>query len=634
MKRKPADASDSGDDGLLFSSRHLFMPCTIVKDIETEDEEEKVTDEVPALVKTADGKLHKIRDRNKLTPLTSPEDYIGIPDVLHLPNVTEASLLHALRVRYSRDDIYTSAGPILMSVNPYKTVTLPGGEDLYSDERMLLYRNSTSHFAGASSLNPSANALPCHLFQVADRAYNSLLSLDEVEPHLEEEDALVMMEKDHEQKRRNHVVRNQSVIISGESGAGKTEATKKIMQYLARITKGKGASKDGYKRSNERLGSAGDIKTDEENNTVKTSSLEDRVLSSNPLLESFGNARTLKNDNSSRFGKFIKISFNTKTGAIVGASICNYLLEKTRITTQIEGERNYHIFYQLFSGADEATLAKFGLGNGIASFRYLCNRASLKSRRDASAFLETMACLDQIGISEDDKNEVLGIISAVLHIGNIDFELVKDDNGDSGGGEKAQITVSSAESLKVACSLLGLDEKKVSEAMLTKLLTVGGKTIHKPQDVAQASDKRDAFAKLVYSNLFLWMVNRINSTLSSEDLTLIPGSAGTEDQFSPPPRPPKPPAHTGFIGVLDIYGFENFETNGGTFFIVVTLLFLCMPLLLFPNIVGKLNLRTQRNFISSLIPSFCLLFRQGLSNFLLTTPTRSCNVILIDICSK
>mmetsp|Transcript_2111 Transcript_2111/g.4695 ORF Transcript_2111/g.4695 Transcript_2111/m.4695 type:complete len:2680 (-) Transcript_2111:336-8375(-) len=559
-----SNGTDDVDDSVLFSSRHLFMPCTIVKDIEVDggdndnngggpNNNKGTSEEVPALVKTSDGQLHKIRNRNKLTPLTSPEDYIGIPDVLHLPNVTEASLLHALRVRYNREEIYTSAGPILMSVNPYKTITLGvSGEDLYSDQRMLMYRNSTSTTtttaASSGMIGSKSNALPCHLFQVADRAYNSLLSSvlggDEVEPHMEEEDALVMMEKDHEKKRRNHVVRNQSVIISGESGAGKTEATKKIMQYLARITKGKGGG-----GSCSRAEGGGNIKM--------ASTLEDRVLSSNPLLESFGNARTLKNDNSSRFGKFIKISFNTETGAIVGASISNYLLEKTRITTQIEGERNYHIFYQIFSGADESILEKFGLENGIAGFRYLGNRATLKSRRDATAYEETMGCLDMIGLSDEDKNEVLGIIAAVLHIGNIDFE-AKNENGDSGHGENAQMTSSSAESLKKACALLGLEETKVSEAMLTKLLTVGGKTIHKPQDVAQASDKRDAFAKLVYSNLFLWMVNRINATLASEDAM----SANDSVEFSPPPRAYKAPISTGFIGVLDIYGFENFESNG------------------------------------------------------------------------
>ncbi len=584
LRIRSQGSSDEVDDSVLFASRHLFMPCTIVKDIESDDNDDEGSNHNNnkhgkdhfALVKTADGQLHKIRNRNLLIPLTSPEDYIGVPDVLHLPNVTEASLLHALRIRYNRDEIYTGAGPILISVNPYKNITLkPGGEDLYSEERMMLYRNSTlgclssmsaaAVASAAGSATSLPNVLPCHLFQVADRAYNSLLSsvmTNELEPHMIEEDPLIMMEKDHEQNRKNHIVRNQSIIISGESGAGKTEATKKIMQYLARVTKDKASSIGDNKLS--KSGAAATATFTSVGNVVSklVSSLEDRVLSSNPLLESFGNARTLKNDNSSRFGKFIKISFNTNTGSIVGASISNYLLEKTRITTQIEGERNYHIFYQIFSGAADEILENLQLDKGIAAFRYLGNRSMLKSRRDASAFEETMTCLDQIGLTESEKSGVLGVIAAVLHIGNIEFEVVSNDDGHS-GGDKAQMTKSGSDSLKIACSLLDLDERNVSEAMLTKLLNVGGKTIHKPQDVGQASDKRDAFAKLVYSSLFVWLVNRINATLASEDALLSSTTVSAEDNvFSPVRSPYRPPVPTGFIGVLDIYGFENFDNNG------------------------------------------------------------------------
>ena len=518
------------DDSVLFSSRHLFVPCTIVKDIETDDDDGDKSGSIPALVKTSDGQLHKISDRRKLVPLTAPDDYDGVPDVLHLPNVTEASLLHTLRVRYNRDEIYTSAGPILMSVNPYKTITMKDGLDLYAEERMLLYRNFNSNSAVSS-------ILPCHLFQIADRAYNELLKsavASDIRPSSPGEDVLLKL------KEENSSIKNQSVVISGESGAGKTEATKKIMQYLAGVTKNKASA------------------AEKSDTGGKKTSLEDRVLSSNPLLESFGNARTLKNDNSSRFGKFIKISFNTESGTIVGASISNYLLEKTRITTQIEGERNYHIFYQIFSGADDATLAKFNLNNGVADFRYLGYRPTLKSRHDASAFEETMKCLDQIGLVEKEKSDVLGILAAVLHVGNINFEVIKGEEDHS--GEKATVSESSAESLKIACSLLDLDETKVIEALLTKALTVGGKTIHKPQDVVQASDKRDAFAKLVYSSLFVWLVNKINATL---DLDAIPDRPESDDSmFSPLRCSYKPPAPMGFIGVLDIYGFENFENNG------------------------------------------------------------------------
>jgi myosin heavy subunit len=427
-----------------------------------------------------------------------------------------------------------------MSVNPYKPIivtannvtssdTLTG--DLYSEERMMKYATN------------DAQSLPCHLFQVADRAYTSLLgsttshsatSTNIVQEHLEEEDPFFTMKNKTGMQLQ---VKNQSIIISGESGAGKTEATKKIMQYLARVHK---------HTLNEEV--------KERTARIDCSSLEDRVLSTNPLLESFGNARTLKNDNSSRFGKFIKIMIDagsgSKRGEIVGASISNYLLEKTRIVQQTEGERNYHIFYQLFSGATDETLARFKL-DAVENFRYLGNRATLKSRRDAASFEETMKCLTKIGLDDDNRKEVLAIISAVLHFGNIDFEK-------EGESENAIMTEASANSLKIACELFGLEEEKVSEAMLTKLLTVGGKTIHKPQDVAQARDKRDAFAKLAYSNLFLWLVNRINDTLASEDAMLK-----KEDlEFSPPPKPVTGIRPTGFIGVLDIYGFESFEVNG------------------------------------------------------------------------
>ncbi|KAL3823425.1 hypothetical protein ACHAXA_004300 [Cyclostephanos tholiformis] len=537
--RTPATSRSKGtygdnDDSVLFSSRHLFMPCTIVKDIETDDDYKDKTSSIPALVKTSDGQLHKISDRKKLVPLTPPEDYDGVPDVLHLPNVTEASLLHTLRVRYNRDEIYTSAGPILMSVNPYKTITMKDGLDLYAEERMLLYRNSSSKAA--------SSVLPCHLFQVAERAYNELLtsaaSIDNRRPSTPRKGEVELLEL----KKVNYTVHNQSIVISGESGAGKTEATKKIMQFLAGVTKNKALAAETLA-----------------NGRSKTTSLEDRVLSSNPLLESFGNARTLKNDNSSRFGKFIKISFNAESGTIVGASISNYLLEKTRITTQIEGERNYHIFYQIFSGADDATLAKFKLSKGVSEFRYLGNRPTLKSRHDASAFEETMKCLDLIGLTEKEKNDVLGILSAVLHIGNITFEVVKEEEDHC--GEKATISESSAESLKIACSLLDLEETKVSKALLTKTLSVGGKTIHKPQDVVQASDKRDAFAKLVYSSLFVWLVNKINATLSLE-IAPPEHPEADDSMYSPLRCSYKPPVPTAFIGVLDIYGFENFENNG------------------------------------------------------------------------
>ena len=476
----------------LLNSKHLFMPCTIIKALDGPGG--NVPTPHPTLVKTMDGALHKISDATKLVPLED-DDYIGVDDVLHLSHVTEASLSHALRLRYRRDDIYTNAGPILISINPYKNVMI-GSESIYSEKRMMQYRSDKRD-------------MPPHLFHVADQAYSHLMDSMDVEP----------MDSDASLVGRHVEVRNQSIIISGESGAGKTEATKIIMQYLARITQ-KPATPKGGGNSSALLSPDGQL----------ILALEDKVLSSNPLLETFGNARTLRNDNSSRFGKFIHIYFDVSRGKIQGASISNYLLEKTRICTQIDGERNYHIFYQLLAGCSKELLSEFGLEEGM-SFAYLGN--STHSQLDVAGLAETRDCLVRLGLTQAQQNGVFGIAAAVLHLGNIKFD---------GAGE-TPTTVSTPEILQQACKLLGLDAARVQDAMVTKLLTINGKTIHKPQSVEQAEEKRDAFAKMTYSCLFLWLVQKVNETLQ-----ISPSNDVTEK--------------TGFIGVLDIYGFEVFDTNG------------------------------------------------------------------------
>jgi myosin heavy subunit len=518
----PFKTAKDSQDPLFFTSKHLFMPCTIIKPLNDENSQNagKLNTQPfagPTLVKTSDGTLHKIKDSSCLTSLQAPDDYIGMDDVLHLPQITEASLLHTLRLRYRRDDIYTLAGPILISINPYQSVCLPGGESIYSEEQMLVYRSST---LAVDDKTP-------HLFQIADRAYTALM--DSVHPsaaadHLEDEDAVML--RDHHQPPG--MVRNQSIIISGESGAGKTEATKIIMKYLARITR----------KSEKPSATEGTALLSP--NGKRIAALEDRVLSSNPLLETFGNAQTLRNDNSSRFGKFIHIYFDTIKGGITGASISNYLLEKTRITTQVDGERNYHIFYQLLSGADSTLMEDLGLQKGVQGFAYLGNRSAEKSEADAEAFRETIVCLERIGLDTEDQRAVFGMTAAVLHLGNIQFEATDQEENC-----EAIISAATLPSLRKACELLGLDEAKLSEAILTKVLVVNGKTIKKPQNVALAEDKRDALAKMTYSCLFLWLVQCINETLQQKSTS----KAFNSDKL-------------GFIGVLDIYGFECFEQNG------------------------------------------------------------------------
>ena len=328
---------------------------------------------------------------------------------------------------------------------------------------------------------------------------------------------------------------------------GKTEATKYIMQYLARITK-----KSRGDNANPLMSPDGKM----------IAALEDRVLSSNPLLETFGNAQTLRNDNSSRFGKFIHIFFSTTTGTITGASISNYLLEKTRITQQVEGERNYHIFYQLLASVDNPMLAGLGLEGGPSLFSYLGKRDSAaKSINDKAAFANTCECLSQIGISYDEQKTVFGLAAGVLHLGNVQFE-EKGEDGEPGESEHAAITEDSLSSFKKACELLGLNEDGVSDAILTKNITVGGKIIKKAQTAAMAAEKRDALAKMTYSCIFEWLVTCVNETLdrtsqSTSNVTLRKSplamlnsdrDGGNDENV--------------FIGVLDIYGFECFQENG------------------------------------------------------------------------
>lgn len=477
----------------------------------------------PTLVKIKDGTLYKITDSTKLVALRSPDDYMGLDDVLHLPQVTEASLVHTLRLRYKRDEIYTSAGPILISINPYRTISLVDGESLYSEDQMLFYRTKAS--------SPLEDEKPPHLFQIADRAYTALMDSvhnSKAADHLEDEDAVLLLEDHHP----SGSLRNQSIIISGESGAGKTEATKIIMKFLARITRK--ADRPSFLQSPD---------------GKQIAALEDRVLSSNPLLETFGNAQTLRNDNSSRFGKFIHIYFDTVSGSITGASIRNYLLEKTRITTQVDGERNYHIFYQLLAGSSQEEVTEWGLEGGISHFSYLGNRpppSQTTKGRDAAELQETKECLKHLGVSQQQRVTLFAMTAAVLHLGNVQFETKMDENEN----EAAAVTEASRPSLTKACELLGLDEAAVEEAILTKRLIVNGKTIKKSQTVGLAADKRDALAKMTYSNMFLWLVQCINETLRENSV------GATQNRKNPAEH------QIGFIGVLDIYGFECFEANG------------------------------------------------------------------------
>eukprot|EP01084_Bolivina_argentea_P264322 447697_1 len=346
-----------------------------------------------------------------------------------------------------------------------------------------------------------------HIFNVAESAYTSLMMTGSV----------------------GHPS-NQSIIISGESGAGKTEATKLVMKYLAYV----------QHRKNVEGG----------HGSICGSTLEEKVLSCNPLLESFGNACTLHNDNSSRFGKFIEISFSS-SGCISGARIENYLLEKTRIVRQSTGERNYHIFYQLLGAASKiggVHTAPGGLleglhletgGLGMDSYNYVSKDDEIKipGRVDTDDFDTTVASLEAIGLDNCYQKSIFMSLAALLHLGNVQFCETGDEN-------KVSISESSRDSTKFAAKSLGVTMDDMESALCTKELKVGGSVVVKHHSVSQAEDKRDALAKGVYSELFQWLVNIININTEEDKQHDKMGSE-----------------KLGFIGVLDIYGFEHFQTN-------------------------------------------------------------------------
>ncbi|CEG45326.1 myosin 29 [Plasmopara halstedii] len=397
-------------------------------------------------------------------------------DILHMSDLSEQSLLENLRKRYEHDLIYTYVGPIVIAINPYKQL------DVYSERHMTEYYGK------------AMGSLPPHVFALADHAYTQLIQGGALDPA------------------------NQSIIISGESGSGKTETTKIIMQYLARAT--------SYRKGPEGENAA-PVPLDGMASAL--GKLEERVLESNPLLESFGNAKTLRNDNSSRFGKFIEIQFNHH-GKIVGAQILNFLLEKTRIVSQSLGERNYHIFYQLLAGADKTLRERLQLQTPH-EYDYLRKSECfhIHSCDDVQEFAVTKRCLETIGITAKRQERVFELLAAVLHLGNLQFAMEND----------TCVTVEddSVDRMKLVALLLQVSEDALSKALVTRQLYVGGKVIVQQQNFEQVRDKRDALAKGIYSSLFLWLVSELNRTISR-----------TQDKW-------------GFIGVLDIYGFEKFEWN-------------------------------------------------------------------------
>ena len=425
-----------------------------------------------ASVLTDDGeKVSLTPAQSALTTVCNPEAMnASIEDLINISDLNEMAILHMLRIRFRQDKIYTNISSILVSVNPFKQLPL------YTPEMLDKYRNGTRN-------------LPPHVFASAYSSYHNMLS-DSAD---------------------------QSVVISGESGAGKSEATKLILQFLTDVSSRQGSQ------------SSGDA-------AQKKTTLEQQILAANPILEAFGNAKTLRNNNSSRFGKLITVNFD-KNGSITGGGIINYLLEKSRVVTQTVGERNYHIFYQLLSAAatNPQLTADLKLQDP-AMFDYTNPNhqgvATIDGVKDDIEFEDLQNSLNILHFSKTEQADVFKIVAGVLHFGNIKFGVNKNSTGDDGS------VVTNKDSLTTACRLWGVSADQLEKFLTHSEITTGGEKILRPYNVQQAKDARDAMVKKVYCDLFQWTVDKINRELSSGGVT----------------------RHR-FIGVLDIFGFESFLVN-------------------------------------------------------------------------
>lgn len=391
-------------------------------------------------------------------------------DFLHEPGI-----LHTLRVRYGLDSIYTYSGNILIAANPHKRV-----RHLYGARMMAQYKG-----VPLGELSP-------HVYAIAEQAYGAMMI---------------------DQQR-------QAILISGESGAGKTESAKMVMQYLAHRAQ---PSYSQHSTALQRSLSNG-----------HEAPIEEQVLESNPLLEAFGNAKTSRNDNSSRFGKFVEIDFDA-TGRVAGASISTYLLERSRVVSIKSPERSYHIFYQLCAGADNEQRADLRLAGGAVSFRYLSQSDSftLEDVDDAEQFRHTLEAMRVIGLSQELIDNVLRLVACVLHLGNITFQNSSSDEAMVGEEHAMQ-------AMEAVAALLGVSEQGLEAALTTRTIATRGEKIVKCLDADAAAESRDALAKTLYARLFDWLVAAINRKI---------GSLGTVRRT------------TRTIGILDIYGFESFDEN-------------------------------------------------------------------------
>ncbi|CAM9118263.1 unnamed protein product [Bubo scandiacus] len=448
-QNKPFDAKSSV---FVVHAKESYVKSTIQS-----KESGKVT------VKTEGGETLTVKD-DQIFPMNPPK-YDKIEDMAMMTHLHEPAVLYNLKERYAAWMIYTYSGLFCVTVNPYKWLPV------YNPEVVLAYRGKKRQEA------------PPHIFSISDNAYQFMLT-------------------DRE---------NQSILITGESGAGKTVNTKRVIQYFATIA------------------ASGDKKKEEQQQAGKMQgTLEDQIISANPLLEAFGNAKTVRNDNSSRFGKFIRIHFGA-TGKLASADIETYLLEKSRVTFQLKAERSYHIFYQIMSNKKPELIEMLLITTNPYDYQYVSQgEITVPSINDQEELMATDSAIDILGFTADEKTAIYKLTGAVMHYGNLKFkQKQREEQAEPDGTEVAD----------KAAYLMGLNSADLLKALCYPRVKVGNEYVTKGQTVQQVYNSVGALAKSVFEKMFLWMVVRINQQLDTKQ-----------------PR-------QYFIGVLDIAGFEIFDFN-------------------------------------------------------------------------
>ncbi|XP_072737670.1 myosin heavy chain, skeletal muscle, adult-like [Ciconia boyciana] len=413
-------------------------------------------------VKSEAGETLTVKE-DQVFPMNPPK-YDKIEDMAMMTHLHEPAVLYNLKERYAAWMIYTYSGLFCVTVNPYKWLPV------YNPEVVLAYRGKKRQEA------------PPHIFSISDNAYQFMLT-------------------DRE---------NQSILITGESGAGKTVNTKRVIQYFATIA------------------ASGEKKKEEQQSGKMQGTLEDQIISANPLLEAFGNAKTVRNDNSSRFGKFIRIHFGA-TGKLASADIETYLLEKSRVTFQLKAERSYHIFYQITSNKKPELIDMLLITTNPYDFHFVSQgEISVPSINDQEELMATDSAIDILGFTAEEKTAIYKLTGAVMHYGNLKFkQKQREEQAEPDGTEVAD----------KAAYLMGLNSADLLKALCYPRVKVGNEYVTKGQTVQQVNNAVGALAKAVYEKMFLWMVFRINQQLDTKQ-----------------PR-------QYFIGVLDIAGFEIFDFN-------------------------------------------------------------------------